>query len=397
LIFGLALSIAFLGIGRIELFAVGGSISAWSVSRTTFFFWLAFKLFLLVRGGWAATGLARLKTLTPLFVFFSVVTLSLLPSFRAAGDYRYFFFGCAHAVMVADLFAGISQKHWLPLLCGVLPLVLVVRGLVDDPSVFNLVLAHRFEFPLDHANTAGYVFAMSIPLGLAVVLAGSPAWRSLGALSCSSQVFALLLTYSRGAWLGLAAALCFLLASARKWKYLVVLGILAVACLFAFPSIKDRVASLTAPSDDVSLSNRLYLSNAALALGLDHPVLGVGYGRGRLKEALRPRLQDTPLRNRPLLHSHNVYVELFAGTGLLGLLSFIWVSAGSLLRVAVTARKRDGKPQLLGFALAASWIGVIVAGIGDIPFYHHETRIFFFTLVAAAHVYYSSNGDSPSL
>jgi hypothetical protein len=152
LIFGLALSIAFLGIGRIELFAVGGSISAWSVSRTTFFFWLAFKLFLLVRGGWAATGLARLKTLTPLFVFFSVVTLSLLPSFRAAGDYRYFFFGCAHAVMVADLFAGISQKHWLPLLCGVLPLVLVVRGLVDDPSVFNLVLSFPWTMRIPRAT-----------------------------------------------------------------------------------------------------------------------------------------------------------------------------------------------------------------------------------------------------
>jgi O-antigen ligase len=396
LVFGLALSIAFLGIGRIEFFT-GGSVSAWSISRTTFFFWLALKVLLLIRGGWTATGLSRLKTLTPLLFFFSAVTLSLLPTFRQAGDYRYFLFGCAHAVMVADLFAGVSQKRWLPLLCGVLPLILVVRGFIDDPSVFNLVLAHRFEFPLDHANTAGYVFAMSIPLGLAAALAWSPVWRTVGGLSCASQVLALLLTYSRGAWLGLAGALCFFLASARKWQYLMALGILAAGCLLAFPSIKDRLVSLTSPSDDESLTERLYLSNAALDLGLDYPVLGVGYGRGRLKEGLRPRLQDTPLRDRPILHSHNVYVELFAGTGLSGLLSFIWVSAGSLLRVALTARKREGQPQLLGFALAASWVGVLVAGIGDIPFYHHETRIFFFTLVAAAHIYYSSAGDSPSL
>jgi hypothetical protein len=29
----------------------------------------------------------------------------------------------------------------------------------------------------------------------------------------------------------------------------------------------------------------------------------------------------------------------------------------------------------------------MVSGLGDIPFFHHETRIFFFTLIALAHVY----------
>jgi hypothetical protein len=29
----------------------------------------------------------------------------------------------------------------------------------------------------------------------------------------------------------------------------------------------------------------------------------------------------------------------------------------------------------------------MVSGLGDIPFFHHETRIFFFTLLALAHMY----------
>ncbi len=398
LTYALVLSIAFLGIGRLEFFGGGGSISAWSVSRTTFFFWLAFKALLWARGGWSATGLSRLRALSPLWVFFAVVTLSLLPDFHVAGDYRYFLFGCAHAVMVADLFASPSHRRWLPLLCGVLPLVLVARGLAQDPAVFRLELGHRFYFPLDHPNTAGYLFAMSIPLCAAVALTGALGWRGLSAVSCASQIGALLLTYSRGAWLGSAAALVYFMASAKRWKYLAAMGVLAAACALAFPSILDRLSSVSRPSDDESLRERQHLLTGALSVGLDHPVLGVGYGRRRLREALRPRVQDTPFKDRPIMHSHNVYVELFAGTGLLGLLAFVWLMGISLLRIAATARRRDGGPQqLLGFALAAAWIAVIVAGLGDVPFYHHETRIFFFTLVAAAHIYHSSGGDNPAL
>src|SRR5512145_2445799 len=99
------LSIAFLGIGRVEFFSSVGSMSAWSISRTTFLFWVAFKLAVLARSGWAATGLSELRSLSALWLFFFAVTVSLLPDFRQAGDYRYFFFGCAHALMLVDLFS----------------------------------------------------------------------------------------------------------------------------------------------------------------------------------------------------------------------------------------------------------------------------------------------------
>jgi hypothetical protein len=46
----------------------------------------------------------------------------------------------------------------------------------------------------------------------------------------------------------------------------------------------------------------------------------------------------------------------------------------------------------LGIGLAASWVGAIVTGLGDVPFYHHETRIFFFSLFALARLY-DSSGD----
>src|SRR5688500_20217513 len=93
-----------IGIGRLEFASGGMSVSAWSVSRTTFFFWLVFKILLLVRAGRAVGKGLDWQPFAPLGVFFLAVTLSLLPDFRQSGDYRYFFFGCAQAVMLVDVF-----------------------------------------------------------------------------------------------------------------------------------------------------------------------------------------------------------------------------------------------------------------------------------------------------
>lgn len=380
------LSIAFLGIGRVEFFSSVGSMSAWSISRTTFLFWVAFKLVVLARSGWAATGLSELRSLSALGLFFFAVTVSLLPDFRQAGDYRYFFLGCAHVLMLVDLFSAAPQKRWLPVLMGVLPLVLVVRGLAVDPAILNVSLSQRFGYPLDHPNTAGYLLAMSLPLGMFVATASTGWWRGLSVVSCASQMFALVLTFSRGAWLGWTAAMLYLAVALRRWKYLTALMIVATSGILVSPSLQDRLASVTRPRDDLAIRERLQRFTSAFQLGMDHPILGVGYGRGRLKEALRPYLKGTILEDSPVLHTHNVYVELFAETGLVGLLAYLWLLGHTLLRLRRAARRREGSERRLGFALSASWIAAIVTGLGDIPFYHHETRIFFFTLLALAHM-----------
>jgi O-antigen ligase len=392
LVTALYLSIALLGVGRLESLQMRGSISAWSISRTTFFFWVFFKLLLFFRGGWTATGLPKLRSLTPLYGFFFVVTVSLLPDFHQAGDYRYFFFGCAHAVMLVDLFTAEPRRERLVWLLGVLPAILVVRGLLHDPLVLNFDLSHRFTFPLDSWNTAGYLFAMSLPLCLFIAVA-KPGWsRALGSVSCAAQLLGLVLTFSRGAWLGWGASMLCLGITTRTRKYIVLVVVLALACVLAAPSLRQRALSLSQPQSDQSIRERVQLLKSSVQLGMENPVLGVGYGRGRLKEALRSRLQGTILEDSPIWHTHNLYVELVAGTGLLGLSTFLWLIGHVLLRLWRSAIRRDGSGRLLGFAIGSSLIGGLVAGIGDIPFYHHETRIFFFTLLALAHLYSLDGG-----
>jgi putative inorganic carbon (HCO3(-)) transporter len=264
---------------------------------------------------------------------------------------------------------------------------------VHDPSLLEFELFHRFTFPLDSWNTAGYLFAMSIPLSLFVALTQAGMWRALGLFACAAQILALLLTFSRGAWLGWFASMIYLVMWTRRWSYLGILILLTAESMLAAPPLLNRLASFAQPQGDESITERVQLLKSSVQLGMENPVLGVGYGRGRVKEALRGRLQGTVLEDRPIWHTHNVYVELFAGTGILGLGSFLWLIGQTLVRVSQAALGRNGAERFLGFALGASWLAALVAGLGDIPFYHHETRIFFFTLLGAAHIYLSFGAE----
>ncbi|MGH7874981.1 MAG: O-antigen ligase family protein [Candidatus Binatia bacterium] len=381
----LLISIALLGIGRLEFASAKNSMSAWSVSRTTFSFWIILRILLLMQRGWSEVSLANLRPLAPLGAFFTVVTVSLLPDFHDAGDYRYFALACAHAVMVFDIFAPPSRRKWLPLLMGILPIVLVIRGLINGFSVLSFDLGHRFGFPLDHPNTAGFLFSMSFPLGLMVAAIGAPTWRAIASVSLVAQALALVLTYSRGAWFGWGAAMLFLGAATKKWRYCVGALVFAAAFIAAVPALRERVGTtIINPQIDPSIAGRLRLVQQAFQVGSANPVLGVGYGRGRLKKALRSDLQEEGAENNPIAHTHNVYLELFAETGLLGLGIFLWLLWETLRRLWRSAVIRTGPQRMLIFAIAASWCAAIVTGFGDIPFFHHETRIFFFTLLGWA-------------
>ncbi len=383
----ICLSIALLGIGRIEFTSSNSNIGAWSVSRTTVFFWLILKLLIAFRDRRFPTGRLEIVTLAPLLLFFASVTLSLLPDFRAAGDYRYFAFACLHSLAVIDLAADVRRQRWLILLLGVLPLVLVLRGFADSPSVFSFSLEHRFGYPLDHPNTAGYFLSMSMPLCLLVSVTEGRWWRRVAKLSGILQISAILLTFSRGAWMGWVASMLFLGAMTNQWKRLIAILALAATCILLLPALRGRIAAIARPQEDQSISERIQLIQKAFQLGAENPLLGIGYGRGRLKESLRGISQGTTFEDGPIWHTHNVYVELFAGTGALGLGTFLWLFGQTLFRVLRTALRYAPLERVGGFALAASWIAAGVTGLGDVPFYHHETRIMFFTLFALAYLY----------
>jgi len=381
--FFLVLSIFLLGIGRFELPLVRAGLSAWSISRTTFFFWLIWKIIILLRSGRGAIGLKKDWFPLPLLIFFAAVTLSLLPDFHEAADYRYFFFAMMHCVMVLDVFANGERPKFLLLLLGSLPGVLVVRGIVQNPSVLNLEQMNRFAYPMAHANPAGLLFSMSIPLAFTVIVSASGLLRTMTLSSLAAQFCGLVLTYSRGAWLASGVSLFGLtLMETRLRKAVFTLGLTALIAFATIAPLRDRLLSVLKPTNDVAIEGRLRFMTNALTVGLDRPLFGAGYGRDRLREGVRT---DIPSAEQFgfIPHSHNVYTELLAETGCIGLGAFLWLILSNMTRLIRKAQNESSpSDRIRYFCLAASLIAFLVGGLGDVPFYNHETRIFFFTLLA---------------
>jgi putative inorganic carbon (hco3(-)) transporter len=268
------------------------------------------------------------------------------------------------------------------------PGILVLRGVLYDWSVLDLDEMVRFGYPLDHPNTAGFLFATSIPLAIGII-ATERGWLALvAAVSLSLQSLGLALTYSRGAWFGSASSILFYGFVAKKYKQVLLVIILGSSASFVVPSIQERLLSVANPQQDAAINDRIRFQTDSFALGLEHPLWGIGYGRGRLKEALREVYEGTENENDPIWHAHNVYIDVFAGTGLLGLGSFLWLLWGCLYQLwRKIFQEQDPTVRMMSISILASVTAFIITGFGDVPFYHHETRIFFFTLVALTHLW----------
>ena len=189
------------------------------------------------------------------------------------------------------------------------------------------------------------------------------------------------------AWLVLAAAI--LLAGARAgwvmygvvsvvllWREVprvlpFVLSLLALGTLAAGVSLlalrgsaefAERVARTTAAlggdraSIDHALAGRLPIFETAWAMGLAHPINGVGARGFRVAYADYAAVDDPWLRPEQggaALHPHQILLELFAETGLIGVLAWLIAAAAAISawrRADAAARERALAP---GLALAA--------------------------------------------
>jgi len=363
-------------------------------SRTTFFFWLSWKILLWYVQGYEQIGLGSRFLPKPLVLFFTIITLSLLPDFHQGHDYWRFFFASMHWLMVYDLFSTRKRIRLLFYLLGIVPGVIVARGLLNDMSLLELDQMRRFGFPVGHPNTAGYVLSMSLPLCVSVVAEGKRL-RTLAVFSCGAQLLGLILTYSRGAWMGLAMAMLCWAILAKKWKELIAIFGALVAISFLAAPVQERLLSLLRPGQDPAINERLETIEATLKLGLEHPIFGVGYGRGRLKEGLAKSPDPRVKEKSRIAHAHNVYAELFACTGLLGLGAFLWLLWDATSRLFRKIRgERDPAESMMQLGILTAFIVFMVTGLADVAFYFHEPRLFFFTLLA---LIYLCLKDTPGL
>ena len=230
--------------------------------------------------------------------------------------------------------------------------------------------------PFTHPNYFAFYLVVVVTIGTVAVLeARSQLARVAAAVPLALASVCLVLTYTRAAWIGLAAVL-FLLAVLRDRRLLAGIGIVLVIASIAFPAaredVEDRFGALGSTSENGSETDnswdwRTGQWERMLPHGSEHPLTGEGFGsysRVTIEEfgsrdseystVLNP---DDPLHSPRGFSAHNDYVKMYVEGGLTGLLLWVAVLAGMV--VAMLAARRV--PEVRGWAEGALALAIALA------------------------------------
>ncbi|MDA1085410.1 MAG: O-antigen ligase family protein [Verrucomicrobia bacterium] len=198
------------------------------------------------------------------------------------------------------------------------------------------------------------VFGASITFGMAMLI--REPWPCVGLYAVTGvALVAIVLTYSRGAYLATAAAGVLLIAlSPSRWRTLVILVALGLVVLALAPDdVSRRLASIGSAwlGEDVSMSGRMTHYQLALQIFADYPLLGAG------------------LASQPRVFYENFYMLLLADTGILGFSAFTLLVAG-LVWAAIDLYRSASPPWIRGFAAGylAGLLGLLVDGCAIVVF-----------------------------
>ena len=243
----------------------------------------------------------------------------------------------------------------------------------------------RIYGPLGNPNLlAGYLLPL-LPLATVALIRWSGVGsRLFAAITLVLASTATTLTYSRGGWLGMIAALAvlllLLLRSTRRWplfwrRLLPLAVLLAGAMLLAVAAVKlepirTRITSLLAGRGDSSNNFRINVWLAAIEMIQDRPWLGIGPGNNAFN-SIYPLYQQPKFN---ALSAYSVPLEILVETGFPGLIASLGLLISSMGR-GLDSLSSGAPMALAGLGCLAAMAGLLVQGITDTIFFRPEVQL----------------------
>jgi len=189
----------------------------------------------------------------------------------------------------------------------------------------------------------------------------------------------LVLTYSRGAWLSIVvvAAICGRFYN-RKVLWLFV--IIPVVAFFCHDAVMERIMSIFNPTD-TSSTLRIALWESTIAMILDNPLFGIGWGAYWLVYPEYDFFLNNPAAR--IVHAHNMYLHIAAEIGIPGLLVFLAVIYGHTKKAVDILRQTNNRwvaGLMLGIMSAV--LGLAVNGFTDYIMFNVQLSMLFWLLNA---------------
>lgn len=231
-------------------------------------------------------------------------------------------------------------------------------------------------------NELGLALIMTVPLMRYLQLQAKQAIVRYGMLiAMGLTVVAILGTQSRGALVGLAFMMLFLVWKSRKRFAFLVLLLCAAPLAFMFmpESWHDRMGTIQNYEEDKSATGRINAWQFAFNLAKDRPLTGGGY------ESFTRDLFAIYAPDPSAVHdAHSIYFEVLGEHGFVGLalflslLWFTWRSASQVMKM--TADKPEGQwmsdmarmvqVSVMGYAASGAFLG-----LAYFDFFYHLVAI----------------------
>ncbi len=349
------------------------------------------------RGNWTAFRLPNTPLNIPIIVFSIICIFSSLSSPFWEESLPNFLTKTLEWFIVYFLvIEGVTERKHIYLIFGVFTvtfLATVLDSLVQYYLTYKDVFLGRMIEPGARA-TAGF----KAPNGLGAYLTGVIpivfAWifkkneglryRLLLALLFFLAIWSLAVTFSREAWstvfLGIMFFVLLLVFPKRPRRLFFVFGILlislALCALLGFILTSDR----NDPSFRYdTIFWRLHIWKDTFRMIEDSPVFGHGINTFmQMFEAYRTDAGGSPT------YAHNSYLQLMAETGIIGLVSFLWI-LGSLFRWLSSHVSRYGiKSDDLILPALGVWAGIVaflLQSFFDNQFYSLQLSVYLWFLI----------------
>ncbi len=321
-----------------------------------------------------------------LFLLAGAISIAVAPDHRAAlGLYRaYFVEPMAFGFVLINVITTPKRAYFL--VAG-LALGGSVAGVANGAVVLNALRHHTYDVvntpPVVIYNTANAVALYLVPV---IALAGAIAmhWPSqrerwVAAAFAALGSICVVLSFSRGGYLALAAVAAGLALTHRRRWMLIGAGVLVGAALMLIPTLRHRVLTDLDPSNGHNtLVGRVHLWSVALQMLRDHPIFGAGLSG--FATVIAPYWNPTNIDR--FTYPHNIVLNAWTETGLLGVAALAWILVTGFRSSWRGWRSAPPGWRVVHLGVLLALVAVVVHGLVDVPYWKNDLSLEFWTILS---------------
>lgn len=347
-----------------------------------------------------------------LSIFIITIILSEVFSLIPKDSTRFLLFYISCFIMMAILALSIETRRQLMHVIEILLVGISLSGMYGvwqwkkgvpvnaaqiDLTV-NEGMSGRIYSTMENPNNFAIALTLFLPFFITVILNSKNVVKKLLFLILAVPcLFSLEKTLSRSGWIGFAVAIFIFIFFTNKKLIPIFILLGALSVPFIPQSIYRRLASILNPADS-STSTRMDIYKTVWPMVKDYWFSGLGLGN----DIFRKMIQNYYLFVKMIpAHCHDLYLQVWVETGIVGLLSFLAFLGGLLKKcikgIAKTLNDKEIRNVLIGGVAAI--IGVCVIGIVEYIWFYARVMLLFWCvlgIILAALAIHQRKDENPS-